>query len=252
MKIIFKYIGVASGVLEINDTIRIGIDPAFSPQGYIAGFKNFDSKRLKAPIYNDELISETDLWLITHCHEDHIDEYGLNKLKKYNACILCDSDKTKERMHPVKSEVIKWGREKIFKKKDISVRIKAIPAFHGNNLIMRKVVGVVNGYLITVGADGDEKTIYFTGDTTYHSSIIDQLPKKVDVMIANMGNAKSQIFGGPLTLNIEMLDKYVKILCPNVVIPVHVDDFAHYDMTMDDVVKAGYMKAMPGDEIICY
>ncbi|MBQ7432705.1 MAG: MBL fold metallo-hydrolase [Lachnospiraceae bacterium] len=251
MRIIFKYIGAASGVLEINNTIRIGIDPAFSHQGYIAVFKKFDSKRLKAPIYNDELISKTDMWLITHCHEDHIDEYGLNELKKYNACILCDSDKTKERIYPLESKILKWGEEYAFEKKDISVRIKAIPAFHGNNFIMRKMVGVVNGYLITVKADGNEKSIYFTGDTTYHNSIIAQLPKKVDVMIANMGNVKSQMFGGPLTLNIEMLDQYVGTLCPDVVIPVHVDDFAHYDMTIEDVMKAGYMKAMPGDEMIC-
>ena len=116
---------------------------------------------------------------------------------------------------------------------------------------MRKIIGTVNGYIVDIRTDGSEKTVYFTGDTVYHKSIVMNLPDKINVMIANMGNAKSKMFGGPLTMNTDMLDSYVKALNPEIVIPVHVDDYSHYDMTMDDIEKAGYRKVMPGDEIEC-
>ena len=251
MDIKFKYMGIASGVLIINNKVFIGLDPAFSPLGHIAVFKNFESKRVKAPVYDEELIRKVDLWLITHCHEDHLDDLGVMEIKKNNTFVVCDSNKTKNKLEGINGKILKWGEEYAFEKSNISIKIKSIPAFHGNNFIMRKIVGKVNGYLISIKENDELKKIYITGDTVYHRSIVDKLPNRIDTMIANMGNAKSDMFGGTLTLNIEMLNKFVKVLSPNVIIPVHVDDFSHYDMTMDDIKNAGYMMIMPGDEVNC-
>lgn len=251
MKLKYYHIGIASGVLAIDDKLYIGIDPAFSPKGHIAAFKKFDSKRVKAPVYTEELIKKTGLWLITHSHEDHLDELGINELKKSTPLVICDSEATAGRLSPLKSRILAWEEKYSFEKKGISVKIKAVPAFHGNNLLMRKIIGTVNGYIVDIRTDESEKTVYFTGDTIYHKSIVTKVPDKVSVMIANMGNAKSNLFGGPLTMNTDMLDSYVKALHPENVIPVHVDDYSHYDMTMEDIEKAGYRKVMPGDEIEC-
>ena len=251
MKLKYYHIGIASGVLSIDDKLYIGIDPAFSPKGHIAAFKKFDSKRLKAPAYTEKLIKKTDMWLITHSHEDHLDDVGIKELKKSTPRVICDSKATAERLSPLKSKILAWGEMYSLKKNGISVTVKSIPAFHGNNLLMRKIIGTVNGYIVDIRTDGSEKTVYFTGDTVYHKSIVMILPDKINVMIANMGNAKSKMFGGPLTMNTDMLDSYVKALNPEIVIPVHVDDYSHYDMTMDDIEKAGYRKVMPGDEIEC-
>ncbi|WP_297957935.1 MBL fold metallo-hydrolase [uncultured Ruminococcus sp.] len=251
MKLKYYHIGIASGVLAIDDKLYIGTDPAFSPKGHIAAFKKFDSKREKAPVYSEELIKKTELWLITHGHEDHLDEAGINELKNVGPMVICDSEATAGRLSPLKSRVLAWGGEYSFEKEGISVKIKAVPAYHGNNLLMRKIIGAVNGYVVDIRTEKSGKTVYITGDTVYHKNIIKALPQKVNVMIANMGNAKSEMFGGPLTMDTDMLDSYVKLLSPEVVIPVHVDDYSHYDMTMEDIEKAGYRKIMPGDEIEC-
>lgn len=162
---------------------------------------------------------------------------------------ICDSVKTQNMLRNIKSYVLEWGCEYIFKKRGIIVKIKAIPAYHGNNFVMRKIVGVVNGYLLNIKSGNKSKTIYITGDTVYHKNIVSKLPDRVDAIIANMGNAKSQIFGGPLTMNVDMLRKFDSSLNPKTVIPIHVDDFAHYDMTPDDISKGGYNIILPGDII---
>lgn len=88
---------------------------------------------------------------------------------------------------------------------------------------MQKIVGKVNGYTISISHSSDEtKVIYFTGDTVYSPKLIKSLPGHIDVMFANLGAVKSDSFGGPFTMNVEMLERLEHIVKPKNIFPIHI------------------------------
>ena len=116
----------------------------------------------------------------------------------------------------------------------------AIPSYHGSSYLMRTLVRKVNGYLLKIKEHNDTKEIYFTADTIYHNDVINILPSHVDLLIANLGNVLADKKGGPLTMNIPMLDSFVDKSTPEIVVPIYIDDLSHYDMTEEQVKQAGY------------
>lgn len=91
MPISFTYYGVACGVLSINDEFYIGIDPDLSPQHTTVQFKGFSSTRM-SPTYDDQkLLNKVNLWLLTHEHQDHLDDIGKGFLA--SRAVICHSKK---------------------------------------------------------------------------------------------------------------------------------------------------------------
>lgn len=240
MKISFFHIGIATCLIKIDENIKIAIDPALSPQGTRMVFKSFVSERTTPPIFNDALFENIDLWLVTHLHQDHCDEYGLEKIAKDVPIIMHPHYATDFRDY--NSLPLLWGSTQSFNFTDCNISITAIPAYHGNNLIMRKMVGIVNGYMIEISTGHEKFFVYFTSDTVYHKDIIDFLTSsfpKIDLLVANLGEVNGEKFGGPLTMSISMLENFTKALNPNLVIPVHIDDMSHYSTDKTDIQKYG-------------
>jgi len=238
MKIDLFHVGIATCVLSIDNQVKIAIDPALFKKGTKLKFKSFESERLKNPIFDNTTFEDIDIWLITHSHGDHVDILGKEKISK-DSLVLSNKDSLKILAGKNLKEV-SWKEKYIFSKNDISIEIEAIPAYHASSLLMRKLVGKVNGYLLTITSDSVEEKIYFTSDTVFHEDIVKALPKNVDVLIANLGNVQANKKGGPLTMNISMLDKFVEVLNPRIVVPIHIDDFSHYDTREEEVIEAGY------------
>jgi len=61
--------------------------------------------------------------------------------------------------------------------------------------------------------------------------------KQIDILIANLGQAKSKMIGSPFTMNVEMLNKFMRALNPTVTLPIHTDDFAHFETSKSDLAK---------------
>ena len=81
MSILFTYCGVACGVISVDDKFHIGIDPDLSPKGTLVQFNGFVSKK-QTDVNNDKkLLDNVNIWLITHGHQDHLDEVGKGYLK---------------------------------------------------------------------------------------------------------------------------------------------------------------------------
>ncbi|TYU99894.1 MBL fold metallo-hydrolase [Listeria monocytogenes] len=238
MKIELFHVGIATCVLRINDQLKIAIDPALFEKGTKLKFKTFESERLKSPRFDKETFEDIDVWLISHFHEDHIDRLGKEKIAQ-NSVVLSNKDSFAF-LADINSKEIRWKETYVFVKGNIVVEIQAIPAYHASSFLMRKWIGKVNGYYLTVIADSEVKKIYFTSDTVFHRNIIQALPEKVDLLIANLGNVQANKRGGPLTMDIPMLHKFVEILTPSVVVPVHINDLSHYETPEESIVEAGY------------
>lgn len=89
MKVCFIYIGAGSGILNIDDRVYIGIDPALNDDKQPIKFKSFSSVRNKSPFVDKDLLKSVQLWFITHEHEDHLDSYGVKAM--FSKKVLCNS-----------------------------------------------------------------------------------------------------------------------------------------------------------------
>lgn len=247
------YVGCATCIINIDNCIKIGIDPSLSKKGSKLKFKSFISERKIEPKFVNNLFDNVDLWLLTHSHEDHLDKEGLSIISS-NSKIICESKKTYDKINSISNDIkiLNWNDIYLFDKENITVEITAIPAYHAQNFVVSKVVGKVNGYIITISSNKIKKSIYITGDTIFNEKIIKNINTHIDIMIANLGNARSNTLFGPLTMNIDMLEKFVKKLTPDIVIPVHIDDYSHYNMTKSQVEKAGYKIIEQGKWIKVY
>ena len=239
MNVEMFYIGGATCVIKIEDKIKIGIDPALAPKGHKINFKSFTSIKEVEPYKEDGLFENMDLWLITHTHEDHFDQYGKNVISP-NVNVICESEDSRKKIEHNRCKILHWGECYQFTKENIKIEIIAVPAYHGQNFIIQNMVGKVNGYIVKVIEGDTQKSIYFTGDTVFKKKIVKAIKEPIDLMVANLGNVKGNSLLGALTMNLEMLGKFKARLQPTKIVPVHIDDYSHYEMSKEQVKNAGY------------
>ena len=147
------------------------------------------------------------------------------------------------------NSVLKWGEEQSFQVADYCITIKALPAYHASNYIIRKIVGKVNGYQISITSSSETKVIYFTGDTVLYPGLTKNVPQNIDAIFANLGAVKSGSFGGPFTMDLKMLNRMKDLLQPKRIYPIHIDDYSHYKTTKKEVEAAGYKVLAVGETI---
>ncbi|OPX43091.1 putative L-ascorbate-6-phosphate lactonase UlaG [Ruminiclostridium hungatei] len=241
MNIKIFHVGGACFVLDVDEKIKIACDPFLKPEGTEYNFKSFKSKRVKPPIYDDSVFTDIKVWMITHGHADHIDEVGVSKIQEDSVVIACKNAVdilSGKRLSSL--WVLDWNDTREMNIGQYKVSIRVIPAFHGNSLITRTLVGKVNGYYITISYGNEKKTIYVTSDTVYHGKVLKPLEKeKIDILIANLGEVRKDMNGGPLTMSVPMLKQMVNKISPRVVVPIHYDDFTHYETSKDEIESQG-------------
>ena len=241
MQLELNIVGGATWVLNVDNKFKIACDPILAPVGTEYNFKFFKSKRVKAPIYNDSTFNNVKIWMLTHKHADHIDELGIKRILKGDY-VVCRKDLQNLLKKKGNKNIITldWHENQIIKIKGYVIGVQAIPAFHGKNCVARALAGKVNGYLLTIDGGKTKKVIYVTSDTVFDKKIIKSLEKhRIDVLIANMGEVKSKMWGGPLTMDISLLNMFIKELKPKKVIPVHIDDFSHYETRIEILKENG-------------
>lgn len=242
MELNFNLVGSATWVMEIDNKFKIGCDPALAKAGTKYIYKGLKTSRVKAPVYDNHTFDNVKLWVVTHGHFDHIDKEGLQVIENSSKVVSHkNAAKLLNKKENIATTYLNWHEKKSFIINGYIIEIEAIPAIHGMNLLAKVLMGDVNGYLITIDKGIERKTIYVTSDAVYSEDIVKALEgRKVDILIANLGQAKSRMIGGPFTMNIDMLNKFIIALSPKVVLPIHTNDFAHFETTkadLDRVIK---------------
>jgi L-ascorbate metabolism protein UlaG (beta-lactamase superfamily) len=238
MEMNFNWIGGATFILTIGN-LTIGVDPVLCKKGVVQDFFWFKSKRIEEPIYTDSAFDNVDLWIITHAHEDHLDDIGMSKISEESK-VVCNRIAlkilNKKGIQDLTS--LKWYQSNTFIIKDFELRVEAIPAIHGVNPISALIAGNVNGYFLTIRKGNDSKRVYITGDTVYKKRIRKSIAnRKIDLMIPNMGAAKSDSWIMTLTLNAHMLQRLITDLNPRNVVPVHYGTFEHYNEPIESILS---------------
>lgn len=237
MQVTFNWIGGATFILNIGD-LTIAVDPVLCPKGSVQDFFWFKSKRIEEPRYKHSDFDKVDLWLITHAHLDHLDELGMSNISRDSKVISnANAYKVLKREGLNDLSSLKWHQSQRCQINGYNIKVEAIPAIHGVNPISALMAGPVNGYYLNISKDNESTSLYITGDTVYKRSIVKALVNKtIDLMIPNMGAAKSNSWIMTLTLNARMLKKLIAKLNPKTVIPVHYGTFEHYNEPLDAIL----------------
>ena len=259
MKLEFKWIGGATWLLNFSG-IRIACDPVLCPQGSIQDYFYFKTKRLNPPVLDSSDLEDIDLWLLTHNHEDHLDDEGLKRISK-DSIIITDKSlkkrfKKKDYPHAVH---LPWGDETEVKIKNSEIIISAIPAIHAKRSLFSNAVGNGNGYILDIKRSDSSCRIYVTGDAVYNERIKQYTGlEHIDIVIANAGSAMigdsilSRIIGR-VTNNSNDIMELNSDLRPGNLIPVHWGTFSHYaeQITPETFKKYTNVRFLnPGETII--
>lgn len=81
----------------------------------------------------------------------------------------------------------------------------------------------------------ETKVIYFTGDIVYSPKLVKDPPESIDAIFANLGAVKSDSFGGPFTMNLQMMVQLKLTVKSKNICPIHIDDYSHYLTTKQEV-----------------
>jgi len=243
VQIDFYHVGAGTFLLRVDQQLKIGCDPVLNPAGTAYDFKLFKSTRVKDPVYDPVELQDVDLWLITHNHADHIDPPGCEAISSEATVIL-----QKHALPMFKSRksgqtlALEWKEALTVERDGYRLKIEALPAFHGSRWWMRLLVGRVNGYYLTISREQKESfSVYITADTVYHPALKAALRKRrVNLMVANMGEVLKGVWGAPLTLSPAMLKRMDREIGPEQVIPIHYDDFSHYRTDPQILAQEGF------------
>lgn len=248
MEIAVKVIGNSTITITVDQCIKFGMDPALEKKGSSLGFGIY---RRKSPVYDMQTFQNLDFWLLTHPHGDHLDKAGAEVIEKKTPIISALSCRKALQKFGVQNNVkyLDWNQTTIFKKDGYYLTIRAVPAYHGYGPLIVKLMTRVNGYIVTIKKAAEVKTMYFTSDTVYNQHVVAALKGvKVDVLVANLGEAKAPlpVTRKPITMDLKSLQKFEQLTKAEYVIPLHIDDYSHFQ-TRREVVARYYQLIADGE-----
>ena len=266
------FIGNATTVIEWQG-IRILTDPNFLHAGdHVHLGPGVTAERLKNPAVDIDALPPLDCILLSHYHEDHFDRLVEDSLNRYFPIVstphakkaLCDRKEDPFRavydldffeslIMPVLSE---QGKQR-----KAAVKVTGMPGKHvppGPLSVANDLLGAVpptNGWMIELGfhtpvtGEDDIETgyrIYISGDTL----MVDELKEipsrmlrdgqKIDLMLVHLGG--TTIPGPHMPLLMVTMDgkqgvQLMRLMDPDVTIPVHFDDYSVMLSGLDDFKK---------------
>ncbi|MGL6169228.1 MAG: MBL fold metallo-hydrolase [Fusobacteriaceae bacterium] len=214
MELKFKFLGKNCWTLDIDGKFKVGCNPSFS-------IKKGDDIKFIGP--EDESFKNIKLWLITEFEQNHFDEDG-TKVIDADAKIIARKEcgKLLREKKNANIDFLDWFKKREIEIKGYRVIIEVIPTYKGGGLFSGSISGKSNGYLLTiVNKEGKVKQIYITGDTIFAENIIKVLIYyPIDIIIASIGKIKNSYFSDDKTMDLVMLNSFIRTLNPEQVITI--------------------------------
>jgi L-ascorbate metabolism protein UlaG (beta-lactamase superfamily) len=233
----FSVLGGPTTVIDIAGR-RIVMDPAFDPPGphdYLT--------KTTGPAVAAAALGAVDLVLISHDeHPDNLDAAG-RELAATVPLVLTHPGaarrlgSTARGLQPWQSVDLPEGDGRA------ALRIQAVPAVHGPADGTRDPGGHVNcevtGFVLT---GPDVATVYLSGDNASIVAVRDIAERVGDidvaVLFAGAARVPAKDHGRPLTFTSQRAAAAAELLGAPVVIPAHVDGWAHFSEGIDDLAAA--------------
>lgn len=214
MELKFKFLGRSCWFIEVDKKFKIASNPSFNEK---------KGDKINIVGSTDEALKNIKLWLITECSPNNFDEEGAKvieddaKIIARKECGQFLRDKKNANIY-----FLDWFKKRELEIKGYRVIVEVIPTYRGGGFLSNPILGKANGYLLTiVDREGKAKRIYITGDTIYQENIIKTLIYyPINILIANIGHIKNSYFTGEKTMDLVMLNSFIRTLNPEEVITI--------------------------------
>lgn len=227
-------ISVLGGPTTVIDIagLRIVVDPTFDPPGPHAYLT-----KTAGPAVPAAALGPVDVVLLSH--DDHPDNFdGAGRALTLSVPRILTNPGAAQRLGPSARGLAPWQTIELN-----GLLVQAVPAVHGPADGARDAAGHVNCEVTGFVLSGTGlPTIYVSGDNASLAAVkaVADTAGPIDVAVLFVGAARvpTKERGRPLTLTSARAAAAAEVLGARLVIPAHLDSWAHFSEGLDDVVAA--------------
>jgi L-ascorbate metabolism protein UlaG (beta-lactamase superfamily) len=227
-------ISVLGGPTTVVDIagLRIVMDPTFDPPGPHAYLT-----KTAAPAVAAAALGSVDVVMVSHDnHPDNLDDSG--RALALSVPQVLTNPGAAQRLGSHARGLAPWQTVELG-----GLRVQAVPAVHGPADGVRDESGHVNCEVTGFVLSGSGlPTIYLSGDNASLAAVkaVAENVGTIDVAVLFIGAARvpAKERGRPLTLTSARAAAAAEVLGARLVIPAHLDSWAHFSEGIDDVVTA--------------
>ncbi|KAK5652860.1 hypothetical protein OQA88_9526 [Cercophora sp. LCS_1] len=239
------FIGNATILIEYSG-IRILTDPNFLHAGdHVHLGPGVATERLKNPAVELDALPSLDVILLSHYHDDHFDRLVEDALNRKFPIITTPH-----------------AKECLASEPEPFTNVFAMPGKHvppGVLSTVSDILGAVpptNGWMVELG-DPVGYRIYISVDTLFVDEL-EEIPRwlrgeKVDLMLVHLGGTTIPSPKMPLlmvTMDAAMGVKLMRLVEPEVTVPVHFDDYSVMVSGLEEFVKEVEKEGL-GGKVVC-
>lgn len=230
------FVGTATVIIRCAG-FTVLTDPNFLHAGdHVHLGYGLTSERLTEPAIDIDELPAIDFCVLSHYHGDHFDQLVEEKLRKdlpiVTTAHAAEELASKNFTQPVALET--WDAA-TFEKGDHRVRITALPGKHGPGIVDFALPPVMGSILDFEDKNGVRRLrLYISGDTL----LIDELKEiprrfpEIDIGLFHLGGTR--VLGIMVTMDDEQGVEAVKIVNPDVAIPIHYNDYDVFKSPLED------------------
>lgn len=197
-------------------------------------------------------LKEVDMVLLSHAHEDHLDQAAQEQLNKHIPMLLPKQDHQKVQDYGFKQLVtLKPGDKRIYQAGEGSVSITAVPADHSENTNLLPILGHGLGYFIEFEQAQWQHSVYWTGDSMPTDQVINFVKTlgDIDVFIPNMGRVGTTGPLGQISLGAKEAIQMASQLNADKILPIHHSTYELYLEPISELAKLAEHAKLPLDLI---
>lgn len=234
------FVGTATVIIRFAG-FTILTDPNFLHAGdHVHLGYGLTSERLTDPAIDIDELPEIDFCVLSHYHGDHFDRIVEEKLRKDLPIITTEhaAEQLKEKgfMRTIALET--WDSA-LIEKGVMTVNVTSLPGQHGPGIVDFALPPVMGSILDFENARHEKiLRLYISGDTLLIDEL-EEIPKRfpeIDIGLFHLGGTR--ILGILVTMDDEQGVKAVKLINPEVAIPIHYNDYDVFKSPLEDFKRS--------------
>jgi L-ascorbate metabolism protein UlaG (beta-lactamase superfamily) len=224
---------------------RVLVDPMLDPQGRRDPVRNSVPARrnplCELPEPAEVVVSGVDGVIVTHLHEDHLDDTAVDLLRK-EVTVLCqppDEGVLRDRgfsdVRPV-AGCAEWE----------TISVARTGGRHGTGALAESLAPV-SGFVLSAAG---EPTLYLAGDSVYCDEVVAALDEhRPDVVVVNAGGARF-VTGDPITMTADDVVAVARHAPDATVVAVHMEAINHCRETRADLHQRLHDEGLDGRVVV--
>jgi L-ascorbate metabolism protein UlaG (beta-lactamase superfamily) len=234
------FVGTATVILRYAG-FTILTDPNFLHAGdHVHLGYGMTSERLTNPAIDIEALPPVDLCVLSHMHEDHFDRLVQEKLDKDLPIVTTEhaAESLREKGFRDLRPLDTW-QSVGFTKGENQLNVTSMPGQHGPAMVDFALPPVM-GSMLEFSKVGGRPVLrfYISGDTLVHDDL-KEIPKRypdIDLALLHLGGTR--ILGVMLTMDGKQGVEALKIVRPEIAIPIHYNDYDVFKSPLEDFRRA--------------